>query len=453
MPTPVVMPQMGESIAEGTIVRWLKKVGDSVDRDEPLFEISTDKVDAEIPSPAAGVLTEITAHEGDTVAVNSIVANIAAPGEPAPAAVPGPAAPATVEPVPPKLAGRAEGEVRKGSEKAAASTQPQPDGAGAAARQPARPNGGGTAQTPDDLRRQKSSPLVRRIAREHNVDITQIPGSGIGGRVTKHDILGFIESSDADSVGESTARASRESAESGGTRSTPAAAARVEIQPLSVMRKKIAEHMVLSRRTSAHVHSVFHVNFSTVEKIRQQKKAEYERLGTKLTYMAFIAKAVIDALRRHPIVNASIDGDNVIFKKDINLGVAVALDSGLIVPVLKHADEKNLLGLSRGISDLADRARAKQLTPDDVHDGTFTITNPGQFGAQFGMPIINQPQVAILGVGSIEKRPVVVDDAIAIRTMAYLTLGFDHRLIDGAVADEFMAFVKNQIENFDASQV
>jgi 2-oxoglutarate dehydrogenase E2 component (dihydrolipoamide succinyltransferase) len=233
----------------------------------------------------------------------------------------------------------------------------------------------------------------------------------------------------------------------------PAVTGAVEIQPLSVMRKKIAEHMVLSRRTSAHVHSVFHVNFSTIEKIRQQKKGEYERVGAKLTYMAFIAKAIVDALRRYPIVNASIDGENVVYKKDINLGIAVALDSGLIVPVLKHADEKNLLGLSRGISDLAERARAKQLKPEEVHDGTFTITNPGQFGAQFGMPIINQPQVAILGVGTIEKRPVVVDDAIAIRTMAYLTLGFDHRLIDGTVADEFMAFVKNQLENFDANQV
>jgi 2-oxoglutarate dehydrogenase E2 component (dihydrolipoamide succinyltransferase) len=237
-------------------------------------------------------------------------------------------------------------------------------------------------------------------------------------------------------------------------RGGPAASGSViEIQPLSVMRKKIAEHMVLSRRTSAHVHSVFHVNFSTIEKIRQQKKTEYERLGTKLTYMAFIAKAIVDALRRYPIVNASIDGDNVVYKKDINLGIAVALEGGLIVPVLKHADEKNLLGLSRGIADLADRARGRQLKPEDVHDGTFTITNPGQSGAQFGMPIINQPQVAILGVGTIEKRPVVVDDAIAIRTMAYLTLGFDHRLIDGAVADEFMAFVKNQLENFDVNQV
>jgi 2-oxoglutarate dehydrogenase E2 component (dihydrolipoamide succinyltransferase) len=224
---------------------------------------------------------------------------------------------------------------------------------------------------------------------------------------------------------------------------------RVEIEPMTVMRKKIAEHMVLSRRTSAHVHSVFHVNFSTVSRIREQRKAEYEQLGTKLTYLAFIAKAVIAALRRFPVVNASLDGDNIVYKKDINLGIAVALEAGLIVPVIKHADEKNLLGLSRSIADVAERARTKQLKPDEVHGGTFTITNPGQFGSQFGLPIINQPQVAILGVGTIEKRPVVVDDAIAIRTMAYLTLGYDHRLVDGATGDQFMSEVKQQIENFD----
>jgi 2-oxoglutarate dehydrogenase E2 component (dihydrolipoamide succinyltransferase) len=449
---------MGESIAEGTIVRWLKKVGDTVVRDEPLFEISTDKVDAEIPSPAAGVLTEITANEGDTVAVNAVVANIAAAGD---AAQPVPVKPATGG----EGAQAAAAAARKGVEKAAAATQPQADGASKPVQQQpaARSNGSGAETSQDELRRQKSSPLVRRIAKEHNVDITQIPGSGIGGRVTKHDILGFIETGTAGPAGIDSVPArtrptdpvfvGRVSPSQQATRGGPAGTGAVEIQPLSVMRKKIAEHMVLSRRTSAHVHSVFHVNFSTIEKIRQQKKSEYERVGAKLTYMAFIAKAIVDALRRYPIVNASIDGENIVYKSDINLGIAVALESGLIVPVLKHADEKNLLGLSRGIADLAERARARQLKPEEVHDGTFTITNPGQFGAQFGMPIINQPQVAILGVGTIEKRPVVVDDAIAIRTMAYLTLGFDHRLIDGAVADEFMAFVKNQLENFDANQV
>ena len=295
------------------------------------------------------------------------------------------------------------------------------------------------------------SPLVRKIAREHHIDVRNIAGSGSGGRVTKADILGYLDAGapvSAPTVGTSALQPAPASA-----RREPVQVEGVERVPMTVMRRKIAEHMVMSRRTSAHVHSVFHVNFSTIEKIRQEKKSEYERTGAKLTYMAFIAKAIVDALRRYPIVNASIDGDNVVYKRDINLGIAVALESGLIVPVLKHADEKNLLGLSRGISDLAERARAKQLKPEEVHDGTFTITNPGQFGAQFGMPIINQPQVAILGVGTIEKRPVVVDDAIAIRTMAYLTLGFDHRLIDGAVADEFMAFVKNQLETFDASQV
>lgn len=281
---------------------------------------------------------------------------------------------------------------------------------------------------------------MRRIARDNNVDIAQIAGSGIGGRVTKHDILEYL--------GKGLPIPTPQSPIPGPERSE-----RIEIQPLSPMRKKIAEHMVLSRRTSAHVHSVFHVDFSHVERIRREKKDDYLRLGARLTYMAFIAKAVIDALRRHPIVNASLDGDRILLKKDVNLGIAVALDSGLIVPVVKNADEKNLLGLSRAIADVADRARAKQLHPDEVHGGTFTLTNPGQFGAQFGMPIINQPQVAILGVGTIEKRPVVIDDAIAIRTMAYLTLGYDHRLVDGAVADEFMSEVKKQIEQFDVTQV
>jgi pyruvate dehydrogenase E2 component (dihydrolipoamide acetyltransferase) len=474
------MPQMGESIAEGTVVRWLKKVGDSVERDEPLFEISTDKVDAEIPSPAAGVLTEIKVSVGETVAVNSVVATIGAPGEAAASPPdPGKAAPA---------ADRTATTVAAGKAQAAASTQQQGDGqpsgaptpsAKSSATQPGAPRGainGGASASPsagqreltrDEVRRQKSSPLVRRIAREHNVDIGQIPGSGIGGRVTKHDILGYIEQGPTHSHAPSPAAATPTSARPAQPATTPgpemqaptvhvpaySRGDRVDIQPMTVMRKKIAEHMILSRRTSAHVHSVFHVDFSKVDKIRQQRKAEYERLGTKLTFMSFIGKAVIDAIRRHPVINSSIDGDNIVYKQDVNLGVAVALENGLIVPVIKNADEKNMLGLSRAIADVAARARSKQLKPEEVQGGTFTVTNPGTFGAQFGMPIINQPQVAILGVGIVEKRPVVIDDAIAIRTMAYLTLGYDHRLIDGAVADQFMSDVKNQIENFDPNQV
>jgi 2-oxoglutarate dehydrogenase E2 component (dihydrolipoamide succinyltransferase) len=428
MATPVLMPQMGESIAEGTIVRWIKKVGDAVDRDEPLFEISTDKVDAEIPSPAAGVLTEITVHEGETVAVNSVVGTI---GGAVAAEPPRPPAPPQAQP-----------------DGAPAASTPAARAAidAAAAAGPAR-SAAPAPDSPDGARRQRSSPLVRRIAREHNVDISQLHGSGVGGRVTKLDILGYLEDGRGKAVGAGAGTAPHVPP------AAVVAAAGDEIKPLSVMRRKIAEHMILSRRTSAHVHTVFHVNFSTVDRLRQQKKAEYEDRGVKLTYMAFIAKSVIDALRAFPIVNASLDGNNVVYRKAINLGIAVALDTGLIVPVIKGADEKNLLGLSRAIAALADRARAKQLSPDDVHDGTFTITNPGQSGAQFGMPIINQPQVAILGVGTIEKRPVVENDALAIRTMAYLTLGFDHRLIDGAVADQFVAAIKHQLEHFDPNQV
>jgi pyruvate dehydrogenase E2 component (dihydrolipoamide acetyltransferase) len=455
MSTSVVMPQMGESIAEGTIVRWIKKVGDAVDRDEPLFEISTDKVDAEIPAPVAGVLTEIKVKEGETVPVNSVVAMIGEASEVAAAAA-APATP-TTSPSPPVPQADGAGTTAKKS----APAQKTNGREVAVAVTPAAPPASAAESSDEDARRQKSSPLVRRIAKEHNVDVSQIHGSGLGGRVTKHDILEYIESPKPQSGGpEPRAQGQEPSVGSPAPRAqnpeprTPAYrdGDHVEIEPLSVMRKKIAEHMVMSRRTSAHVHSVFHVNFSTVARIRQQKKAEYEQLGTKLTYMAFIAKAVIAALRKFPVVNASLDGDNIVYKKDINLGVAVALEGGLIVPVIKHADEKNLLGLSRSIADVAERARSKQLKPDEVHGGTFTITNPGQFGSQFGMPIINQPQVAILGVGTIEKRPVVVDDAIAIRTMAYLTLGYDHRLVDGATGDQFMSEVKQQIENFDINQ-
>jgi 2-oxoglutarate dehydrogenase E2 component (dihydrolipoamide succinyltransferase) len=312
--------------------------------------------------------------------------------------------------------------------------------------------------------RQRSSPLVRKIAREHNVDISQIHGSGIAGRVTKDDILGFIEGGAAAAPAPrgpvpsmapaAPAPAAARPAAARPAPTSPAAGAGLAGQsvPMSVMRKKIAEHMIASKRTSAHVHSVFEVNFHNVEKARQAHKAEYESAGAKLTYLSFILKAAVDALRAVPVVNASVEGDNIVYHKQINVGIAVALDWGLIVPVVKNADEKNLLGLSRAVADLANRARNKQLKPDEVAGGTFTITNPGVFGALFGMPIINQPQVAILGVGAVEKRPVVVDDAIAIRPMAYLSLGYDHRIIDGAIADQFMSHVKHTLENWDPSQ-
>ncbi len=440
MSTPVVMPQMGESIAEGTIVRWIKKVGDAVDRDEPLFEISTDKVDAEIPSPIAGVLLEIAVKEGETVPIHSVVATIGAAGEK-----------------------RAASAAAAGASPAAASatpgtaTTPMPE---AAVGQPEAPVGAQAAAAVDG-RGQRSSPLVRRIAKEHGVDIGGISGSGAGGRVTKHDILEFISASAA--APSPVAASARPSAVA--SQATPAFAAPASpkvatarlagdrVEPMSVMRKKIAEHMVFSKHTSAHVYSVFEVNYSRVDQIRKAKKDDFERQGAKLTFTSFIAKAAVDCLRRHPILNASIDGDSVIYRGAVNLGIAVALDNGLIVPVVKDAGEKNMLGLSRAIADVADRARAKKLNPDEVQGGTFTLTNPGNFGAQFGLPVINQPQVAILGVGTIEKRAVVIDDMIGIRMMGYLTLGYDHRLVDGAVADQFMADLKRSLEDYDASQV
>ncbi len=437
--TNVVMPQMGESIAEGTIVRWIKKVGDAVDRDEPLFEISTDKVDAEIPSPGAGVLTEIKVKEGETVPVNSVVAvigdagakpagaaaqDVAAPSAMPEAAVGQPESASAVQAV---TAGKAGIEdVDAGDEEALDTTGPSAT----------------DAPTKEDLRRQKSSPLVRRIAREHNVDIDQINGTGISGRVTKQDILGYIESGKA-----AAPPASARPAPKRGPAYGPGD--RVEIVPMTIMRRKIAEHMVLSAHTSPHVYSVYEVNFARLAQLRAKKKTEYERGGGKLTYTALIAKVVVDALRAFPVVNASIDGDNIVFKKDINLGIAVALDQGLIVPVIRNADEKNLLGLSRAIEDLAARARSKKLNPEEVQAGTFTITNPGVFGAVYGLPLINQPQVAILGVGAIEKRAVVIDDALAIRPTCHLSLGYDHRLIDGADAGRFLSFIKERLEHFE----
>jgi pyruvate dehydrogenase E2 component (dihydrolipoamide acetyltransferase) len=445
------MPQMGESIAEGTIVRWIKKVGDKVDRDEPLFEISTDKVDAEIPSPAAGVVTEIKVKEGETVPVNSVVALIGAAGEAAQAA------PAAQTPPAP-----AKGQTPTPSPQADGATSPTPRPAQPAAAAPKAAPAETGAPSAEDVIRQRSSPLVRKMAKEHNVDISQLQGSGIAGRVTKDDILGYIGQGGRGGQERQEGRERLEGPERREPPQGPSApkgpaiempafkpGAATEVVPMSVMRKKIAEHMVMSRRTSAHVHSVFEVNFGRIDQIRRQKKDEYERAGAKLTYLSFIVKAAIDALRAVPVVNASVDGDNVVYHQQVNLGIAVALDWGLIVPVIKAADEKNLLGLSRSVADLAARARSKQLKPEEVSGGTFTITNPGVFGALFGMPIINQPQVAILGVGNVEKRPVVIDDAIAVRPMAYLTLGYDHRIIDGAVADQFMSHVKHALENWD----
>jgi pyruvate dehydrogenase E2 component (dihydrolipoamide acetyltransferase) len=460
------MPQMGESVAEGTIVRWIKKIGDAVERDEPLFEISTDKVDAEIPSPAAGVLSEIKVKEGETVAINTVVAVIGEQGQP-----PG--------------AGGAQGtegdETAKGAAPASA-----PAAQIASAGKPAAPSAPASASAPAaqiatadrppvpsaplapqsgrpwsaaEARAMRLSPLVRKIARDHRIDVRNIAGSGAGGRITKTDILSYIEAgAPAFAPTSQTASAGRPGAPAAPLAPhAPAAPVsrgippdKIERVPMSVMRRRIAEHMVMSRQTSAHVHSVFEVDFTRVDEIRRARKAEHEKAGAKLTYLSFITKAVASALKAVPIVNASVEGSDVLYKKEINIGIAVALDWGLIVPVVKQADQKNLLEITKSIADLAGRARDKKLSTDDVQGGTFTITNPGVFGALFGMPIINQPQVAILGVGAIEKRPVVADDAIVARLRAYLTLGYDHRLIDGAVADEFMSHLKKGLETFAA---
>jgi 2-oxoglutarate dehydrogenase E2 component (dihydrolipoamide succinyltransferase) len=453
MSTNVMMPQMGESIAEGTIVRWIKKVGDAIDKDEPLFEISTDKVDAEIPSPGAGVLLEIKVKEGETVPVNSVVAVIGGAGEKSAAAA-APAAGASPPPPTPSSApdGSAAPPPEAGPSRPVAARSagpaPAPVKAPATPKVPVATAGSSDAQTLGDLRRQRSSPLVRRIAKQHGVDITDLNGTGISGRVTKKDILAYVEG------GGAKARAPQ--APPAKPFEAPPAfkpGEDVRIEKMSVMRKKIAEHMVMSVHTSAHVYSTYEVDFGRVEKLRQAKKADYEAAGTKLTYTAFIAKATVDTIRQFPFSNASLDGDNVVYKREINLGIAVALDSGLIVPVIRNADERSMLGLSRAIADLANRARTKQLKPEEVQGGTFTITNPGVFGALFGLPLISQPQVAILGVGSVDKRVVVVDDMIAVRPMCYLTLGFDHRLIDGADAGRFLQALKDRLQDFDDSWV
>jgi 2-oxoglutarate dehydrogenase E2 component (dihydrolipoamide succinyltransferase) len=401
---------MGESVAEGTIVRWIKKVGDSIVRDEPLFEISTDKVDAEIPAPGAGVLLEIRIKEGETVPVHSVVAVIGSEEEThAGSGVPG----------------------FHGSEVRGSS-----GGELGNPRTPEPPNP--ALHDLASLRRTRSSPVVRKIAKEHGIDITRLTGTGISGRVTRRDILAHVAQGGAASRGSRPAPAF-----------TPGEDVRIE--KMSVMRKKIAEHMVLSAHTSPHVYSVYEVDFHRVEQLRQAKKGSYEQAGTRLTYTAFVAKAAIDAIREFPFTNASIDGENIVYKRDINLGIAVALDAGLIVPVIKNAGACDMTTLCKAIQDLAHRARSKQLKPEDVQGGTFTITNPGVFGALFGLPLINQPQVAILGVGAIEKRVVVVDDMIAIHPMCYLSLGHDHRLIDGADAGRFLQSMKERLERFDES--
>ena len=477
MATEVVMPQMGESIAEGTITRWLKKVGERVERDEPLFEISTDKVDAEIPSPAAGTLTQVLFNEGDTVEVNKVVAYIGEAGEAAAEAAPAaspkqeaaaaasaaPAsqaavsAPAPPQPPPAPPAPSAPAPQQRATPPAPAPAPPAPPSpapaaAGTTQQTPAaeRPSAESTAE---ELRRTRSSPLVRKIAAEHNIDISRLEGTGASGRVTKNDILSYIESGAALSpqqaaVPQAEARAPQQP--SAPPQVQPGEGDRVE--PMSVMRKKIAEHMTMSQRTSAHVATVYEIDMTRVHRLRESKKAEFQqRVGTKLSYMPFIFQAITQAIRRFPIFNSQVSGDQVIYKRDINLGMAVALDWGLIVPVIKRADDLSIGGLAKAANDLAERARAKQLKPDEVAGGTFTITNPGVYGGLFGTPIINQPQVAILGVGAIEKRAKVVttddgEDVIAVRHMAYFALSFDHRIIDGADAERFLSYVKEILE-------
>jgi 2-oxoglutarate dehydrogenase E2 component (dihydrolipoamide succinyltransferase) len=425
MPTDIVMPQMGESIFEGTITKWLKKPGDKVQRDEPLFEISTDKVDAEIPAPASGVLQDIKVAEGATVQVNTVVGTISdgdgAAAKPAPAA---PSAPAKKEAAPARAA--------------APVTEPKPV---APVSQPE------ASREEDDHAR--SSPLVRKIAREHNIDLAQVPGTGLGGRITKQDITAFLEGAPAPAAPAATFPSAKPDA------GTPAPVAIPgDLVPMSHIRKIISQRMIESRRTSAHVHCMFEVDLTRIVQLRNKTKSAFEkRNGARLTFMPFFTRAAIIALQQFPIVNASIEGESVRYHRHVNVGIAVALDWGLIVPVLKNADELNFLGLQRGISDLGERARSKKLKPEEVEGSTFTITNPGQFGAVFGLPIINQPNSAIMGVGGITKAPVVVtddsgNDSIAIRSLVHLTLGYDHRIIDGAVADQFMAEVKKALENW-----
>jgi len=415
------MPQMGESITEGTITKWLKKVGDTVQRDEPIFEISTDKVDAEIPSPVAGVLSEIKVPEGSTVTINTVVAVI------------GGTAGKTAAPA------------------AAAPTAPAPPAATPAAAPPAATPPAATTEG----ERVRSSPLVRKIAKENNIDLTKVPGTGASGRITKTDIVSHLEQGQKQVAAPAPPAAAPASAPAPAPAKPAAPQPQPgELVPMSKMRAIIAQRMVESKRTSPHVHTVFKVDMTRIVKIREKEKSKYEqRNGVKLTYMPFIARAAIVALRKHPIVNGSVEGEAVRYNKNINIGIAVALDWGLIVPVVKQAEEKNFLGIARAIADVADRARGKKLAPDEISGGTFTLTNSGIFGEQFGMPIINQPQSAILGIGGLNKEAEVLtdkdgNDSIAIRSIQRFTLGFDHRIVDGADAGKFMSDFKAYLENW-----
>ncbi|MGA1995415.1 MAG: 2-oxoglutarate dehydrogenase, E2 component, dihydrolipoamide succinyltransferase [Bryobacteraceae bacterium] len=424
--TDVVMPQMGESIVEGTLTKWLKKPGQRVERDEPLFEISTDKVDTEIPSPAAGVVSEVLVEEGKTVGINTVVARIEEGGTAA-------AAPAAQAPTPAPAA---------------------PPAPAAAAPPPPPPAPVVEAAAPGSETAGPISPLVRKMAREHNIDLSGVKGTGAGGRVTKQDVEAYLAQSAPAPAAAPPAPAPVAAAPAAPVPQSlpplpPPGTAKTRVEPLSAMRIKIAEHMVLSKRTSAHVTTIHRVDMTEVAKVRDRSKATFQaNYGLPLTYLPFVTRAAAVALRHFPLLNASLDGTNILYHNEVNIGIAVALENGLIVPVIRNADEKNVLGLQRTIVDLAARARSRQLKPDEVAGGTFSITNFGSFGSLVGTPIINQPQVAILGVGTVDKTPVVINDAIAIRSICHLSLSFDHRLVDGALADQFVGKIKNVLQDW-----
>ena len=443
--TDVVMPQMGESIVEGTLTKWLKKPGERIERDEPLFEISTDKVDTEIPSPAAGTLSEILVEEGKTVGINTVVARIDEVGQALPPANPAAAKPAAAgapaEPPPAKPAAAA-----APAEPPPAAPEPPAQAAAPPAEQVAAP------AAPPSEPAGPLSPLVRKMARELNLDLTQVKGTGAGGRITKQDVEAYA-AAQVQPAAAAPPAAPRPTAVAAAPPAMaplpPAGQAKTRIEPMSPMRIKIAEHMLLSKHTSAHVTTIHRVDMTKVARMRERHKAQFQAAyGFGLTYLPFIARAAVAGLRQYPLLNASLDNNNIIYHNEIHIGIAVALDNGLIVPVIRGADEKNVLGLQRSIVDLAARARSRQLKPDEVTGGTFSITNFGSFGSLMGTPVINQPQVAIMGVGTVDKTPVVIDDAIAIRSICHLSLSFDHRLIDGALADQFMTKVKQVLENW-----